>query len=107
MAAVLAQMGGDAVSASLNRKQGRAQRIWNRAAARIAQGCHMIDIDAETEIGRTRYPFTRSTWLTTGRARKCDMIVVKCFRSVTSISIVSSRKSAEMGRITILSILAP
>ena len=47
-----------------------------------------------------------STLLTTGRARKCEMIVFKCFKSLTSTSIVISRKSAERGLMTMLSILA-
>ncbi len=45
----------------------------------------------------TAYPFTRSALLTTGLARKCEMIVFKCFTTLTSISIVISQKTAERG----------
>ena len=107
MAAVLAQMGGNAIGACFNGEERGAQRIGNGAAARIAQSRDVIDINAKAEIGEVHYPLTRSTSLTTGRARRCEMIVFKCFKSMTSISIVSSRKSGEMGFRTMLSILAP
>ena len=49
VAAIFAQMRGDPVGAGGNGEQGRAQRIWHAAAARIAQGRDMIDIDAEAQ----------------------------------------------------------
>src|ERR1700675_4930287 len=107
MAPVLAQMSGNAIGARFDGDERRAQRIGERAAARIAQCRDMIDIDAEARTThRFHYPFTRSTLLTTGRARKCEMIVFKCFKSLTSTSIVISRKSAERALMTMLSILA-
>ncbi len=107
MAPVLAQMGGNSVGARFDGKERRAHRIGEGAAPRIAQGGDVIDIDAEAQTTqRFHYPFTRSTLLTTGRARKCEMIVFKCFKSLTSTSIVISRKSAERGLMTMLSILA-
>ena len=49
VAAVLAQMRGDAVGAGLDRGQRGAHRIRPLAAPRVAQGRDVIDIDAETE----------------------------------------------------------
>src|ERR1700704_1334113 len=73
MAPVLAQMRGNAIGASFYGKVCRTHRIGEDAAPRIAQGRDMIDIDAETQVTRPfHYPFTRSTLLTTGRARKCE-----------------------------------
>ena len=50
MAAVLAEMGGNAVGPSPGRHPRRPQ--WGRmsAAPGITQGRHMIDIDAETQF---------------------------------------------------------
>src|SRR5580704_3563927 len=107
MAPVLAQMGGNSVGTRFDGKERRAHRIGEGTAPRIAQGGDMIDIDTEARTTqRFHYPFTRSTLLTTGRARRCEMIVFKCFKSLTSTSIVISRKSAERGLMTMLSILA-
>src|SRR5579875_316817 len=107
VAPVLTEMGGDAIGASFNGKMCRMDGIREGAAPRIAQGRDMINIDTEAYVMRhIYYPFTRSTLLTTGRARKCDMMVFKCFKSRTSTSIINSRKSAEIGLMTILSILA-
>jgi hypothetical protein len=50
MAAVLAKMGGDAVASGLRHHPRRPQRGWRLAAARITQGRHMIDIDAEAQF---------------------------------------------------------
>ena len=47
MAAVLAQMRGDAVGARRDRKLGRAHRIGMAPAARVADGGDVIDVDAE------------------------------------------------------------
>ncbi len=49
MAAVLAQMRGDAVGARRDREFGRAHRIGMAPAARIADGGDVIDIDAEAQ----------------------------------------------------------
>ena len=85
MAAVFAQMRGDAVGAGLDRELRGAHRIGMAAAARIADGRDMIDVDAETQERcghrRARQPFTRSTLATTGLARNCAMIAVRCLRS--------------------------
>ena len=47
MAAILAQMRGDAVGAGRDGDKRRANGIRKRAAPRVAQGRDMIDIDAE------------------------------------------------------------
>ena len=49
VAAVLAQMRGDAVGAGLNGRQRRPHRIRPLAAPCVAQGSDVIDIDAEAE----------------------------------------------------------
>ena len=49
MAAVLAQMRGDAVGAGLDRDKRRAHRIRPRARPRVAQGGDVIDIDSEAQ----------------------------------------------------------
>ena len=49
VAAVLAQMGGDAVGAGLGGDDRRAHRIGMIAAARVPDGRDMVDIDAEAE----------------------------------------------------------
>ena len=48
MAAIFAQMGGDAVGARLGSQARRAHRIGMLAAPRIADGGHVIDVDAKT-----------------------------------------------------------
>ena len=53
MAAVLAQMRGDAVGAGRDRELGRAHRIGMAPAARIADGGDVVDIDAEAQAGRS------------------------------------------------------
>ena len=50
VAAVLAQMGGDPVGAGLGGEQGGADRIGKIAAARVADGRDMVDVDAEAEM---------------------------------------------------------
>ena len=52
MAAVLAQMRGDAVAAGRDRELGRAHRIGMAPAARVADGGDVVDIDAEAQAGR-------------------------------------------------------
>ena len=53
VAAILAQMGSDAVGARVDRQLGRAYRIRMAPAARVADGGDVVDIDAETQlIGR-------------------------------------------------------
>ncbi len=49
VAAVLAQMRGDAVGAGLDRNQGRAQRIGIAPRPRIAKRGDVVDIDSETQ----------------------------------------------------------
>ena len=49
MAAVLAQMRGDAVGAGLDRDQRGAHRIGMSAAARVAQGRDVVDVDAKAQ----------------------------------------------------------
>ena len=51
MAAVLAQMRGDAVGAGLDRRERGAHRIRPLAAPCIAQGSDVIDIDAKAQRG--------------------------------------------------------
>ncbi len=52
MAAILAQMGGDAVRAGLDGEQRRANRIRARSAACIADGGDVIDVDAQPQTRR-------------------------------------------------------
>ena len=91
MTAVLAQMRGDAVGAGGDGDLGRLDRIGMTAAARIAHGGDMVDVDAEADgrsghVGRSplcranAYPFTRSALATTFFARNCEMIEVRCLR---------------------------
>ena len=49
MAAILAQMRGDAVRARLHGQQRRLDRIGMGAAARVADGRHMVDIDPQAQ----------------------------------------------------------
>jgi hypothetical protein len=49
MAAVLAQMRGDAVGAGLDRDLRRAHRIGPLPAPSITQGGDVVDIDAKTQ----------------------------------------------------------
>ena len=53
MAAVLAQMRGDAVGAGGDGELGRAHRIGMAPAARIADGGDVVDVDAEAQTGRS------------------------------------------------------
>ena len=55
VAAVLAQMRGDAVAAGRDRELGRAHRIGMPPAARIADGGDVVDIDAEAQAGRGHF----------------------------------------------------
>ena len=50
VAAVLAQMGGDAVGAGLAAATGGADRIGMSAAARVPDRRDMVDVDAEAEM---------------------------------------------------------
>ena len=50
VAAVLAQVGGDAVGAGLDRQMRGAQRIGMAAAAGVADGRHVVDVDAEAQM---------------------------------------------------------
>ena len=59
VAAILAQVRGDAVGAGLGRELGGAQRIGRGRAARVAHGGDVIDVHAETLAGK-RGHFTHS-----------------------------------------------
>ena len=61
MAAILAQMRGDAVGARFRRDQRRAQRIGIGGAARVAHRRDMIDVDAEAELRAHRKRPLQST----------------------------------------------
>ena len=50
VAAILAQMRGDAVGAGLDRDLRRAHRIGMAPAARIADGGDVVDVDAEAQM---------------------------------------------------------
>ena len=50
VAAVFAQMGGDAVSARGFGQQGGAQRVRPHTAARVAHGCHMVDVHTQAQL---------------------------------------------------------
>ena len=49
VAAILAQMRGDAVSARRDRGKGRAYRVGIAASSRITQRGDVVDIDSETQ----------------------------------------------------------
>ncbi len=49
VAAILAQMRGDAVGAGLDRKKRRAHGIGDGAATRVADGRDMVDVDAKPQ----------------------------------------------------------
>ena len=51
VAAVLAQVRGDAVGAGRDRHHGRAHRIGMPSAARVADGRDVVDVDAEAQCG--------------------------------------------------------
>ncbi len=55
MPAILAQMRGDAVGAGLDRELRRLHRIGMRAAARIADGRNVVDVDAKAQMGNRRH----------------------------------------------------
>ena len=50
VAAILAQVRGDAVGAGLDGQMRGAQRIGMPAAARVADGGHVVDVDAEAQM---------------------------------------------------------
>ena len=85
MPAILAQMRGDAVGTGGYREPGRAHRIGMAAAARVADGGDMIDVDAKAQRRKPRrpsdQPLTRAALATTALARNCAMIAVRCLRS--------------------------
>ena len=55
VAAILAQMRGDAVGAGGDRDLGRLHRIGMPAAARVAHGGDVVDVDAEADGRRSRH----------------------------------------------------
>ena len=54
VAAVLAQVRRDAVGAGLDGQMRGTQRVGMPAAARVADGGHVVDVDAEAQMGRRR-----------------------------------------------------
>ena len=73
--AVLAQMGGDSVGAGLRRQQCRPNRVRMRAAAGVAHGRDVIDVDAEPEgAGQcVGLPFrTWAAWSGNGEAARIE-----------------------------------
>ena len=56
MAAILAQMRGDAIGAGRIGEFGGAHRIGKRPAARIADGRDMVNVDAQPQPGHAREP---------------------------------------------------
>ncbi len=97
VAAVFAQMRGDAIGAGSDCDFGSLDRIGMPAAACVAHGGDVIDVHAESDredshISRKvqsriwysaaspDYPFTRSAAATTFFARNCEMIEVRCLR---------------------------
>ena len=81
MAAVLAQMRGDAVGAGRDRKLGRAHRIGMAPAARVADGGDVVDIDAEAEPCVKRLAIHPLGLGHHGLARNCARMAVRCLRS--------------------------
>ena len=96
VAAILAQMRRDAVGPRRDGDLGGVDRVRMGAAAGVAQGGDVIDIDAQSEVRDGRQvidPFgnavghadlqasTRSAFATTCLARNCAMIEVRCLRS--------------------------
>ena len=97
VAAIFAQMRGNAIGAGGDRRFGSLQRIGMAAAPRIPDGSDVIDVDAEPN-GKDSHvrrrvrsrqreqaafggqPFTRSAFATTFFARNCEMIEVRCLR---------------------------
>ena len=87
VAAILAQMRGDAVGAGRDRDLRRLDRIGMPPAARVTHGRDVIDVDAEADgrksghvNGSRAYPLTRSAVAITFFARNCEMIEVRCLR---------------------------
>ena len=67
VAAVLAQMRGDAVGARRDRELGGAHRIGMASAARVADGGDVVDVDAEAQTGRIHGNFSLRTILSENR----------------------------------------
>src|SRR5262245_20149170 len=132
VAAVLAQMRGDAVGAGRDRDLRRTHGVRVPTAARVADGRDVIDVGAEAKVGKsrhdlnsvrqsaaieltarspcvcdeaTRHAFTRSAFATTSFARNCAMIELRCLMSNTSRSMVTEVKSGDERSMLILSML--
>ncbi len=69
VAAVFAQVRGDAVGAGLDGQVRGAQRIGMPAAARVADGGDVVDVHAQAEIGRLTHLRARKASGTTTRPR--------------------------------------
>jgi hypothetical protein len=70
---VLPQMRRDAVGASFDRQQRRANGIGDRAAARVADGRDMIDVDAKPERCHGAAPLSFRPLRLRQRARGCPV----------------------------------
>ncbi len=77
VAAVLAQMRGDAVRAGRDRQPRGPHRIGMPPAAGIADGGDVIDVHAQTQRPQQCHRRARSTELMTGVALSAAMIVVR------------------------------
>src|SRR4029450_4090537 len=132
---VFTEMRGDTVGACLNRDVARREGIWVAPAASLAEGGHMVDIDAEAKMWSRHFlavrscrprssclrsrckfcggwrvqgalqAFPRSACATTSFARNCAMIELRCLMSNTSRSMVTDVKSGDERSMLILSML--
>src|SRR5690348_2618305 len=110
VAAILAQMRGDAVGACRHSQFRCAHRIGMRTAPRIADGRDMVDVHAEAQrpfLHHADQPRARSTELITGVARKAAMMLVKWRTFCTSMSTRISKKSCDRLVILRLVMLPP
>src|SRR4029453_14595574 len=128
-------MRGDTVGPCLNRDLRRTHGIWVASAARVADGGHMVDIDAEAKMRSQHFfavrscrprssclrsrckicggwrgqgalqAFTPSPCPTTSLDRNCAMIELRCLMSKTSRSIVTDVKSGDERSMPMLSML--
>ena len=111
VAAVLAQMRGNAVGARLYGDVCGAQRIRMPAAPRVPDRSDVIDVDAKAQYLDLTSGFshskTRSTLLTTALDFSPATMLFKCTRSQTSSPMRNSVKSEARRSILRLSMLPP
>jgi hypothetical protein len=86
MAAILAQMRGDAVGTGLDRHERGAHRVRPRASPRVTQCCDVIDVDAEAQRWSFGHLRTRSKF--------CWTILI--LRSAKRVSKDEGRQSGRM-----------